>query len=1297
LANAALDDLFYAAGSLSAGLRAYIDIGIPPFAVSYEINSPRVVLISYDSRDPEVPVLGEMVGGILTLNVGDRAPRRLHGDKEDRAEEFFITNKSSGIIIQAFNHENEFPTPVLIVGRAKDRGDVLAMDETLNIPVLFTGGDSIDILTGGAADDTLEGDAGPDKLKGNGGNDTLRGGADNDELNGGDGNDVLDGGDGLDMASWAGSLFPVTIDLRTGTFGGAAAGDTLISIERYAGTGNDDTIDGSEGNDSLLRGLAGNDSIRGHGGDDLLEGGSGDDHVEGGEGNDMIVGGPGADILDGGPGNADVLSYLGALSPVTVSLLTATGTRGDANGDILSNFEILMGSGLPHEEGPVFVSGDVLEGSDNGETIFGMDGADEIRGMGGDDIIHGNHPDAEGSLKIGFDADKINGGAGNDQIFGEGDNDELDGGAGVDSLKGGPGDDHLITFDVLSVDLLDGESGTNRLSADYSDKITPFFFTVGTNNAHKFPDGDEYLNMQTLGTLKSGSGNDVIRLAANAEHAFWNKQIDAGPGDDLIIADHRDFFPGILSRTSDNLAGGPGNDTLSFEQSIGGVTINLGSNATGGMADEITISGFENIIGSNFPDNLTGDTNDNIINPLLSGSSGVDIVNGGAGNDTLRVDFSSDPRVNALGISVTPNFTSGPETFRLGPDWDLSGGPALVGYSSIERFEITGGDADDRIYGEGLGTVGPTSYDDRLIGRGGNDILGSGLGNDYLDGGEGNDDIRAGTGSDIVFAGPGNDIILFEPSSGYGNDFLDAGPGNDTVRDATSPGNDSTSGNASTTFRFDGGPGFDTLRVDLGFMTTGLRIDDSTGPTEIALQNGGYIRGFEYFPALTTGNGNDYVVLSGRRDNTIALRAGNDTINPGLGIDVINGGLAGDDLIILDYSIGDDADAGPMINNGTGRHERRSISSNAVLDSIIANGFERFHVAGTSKNDVITTLDGPDIIRGLGGNDTLNGGNGDDVLDGGPGADRMVGSNNNDTYIVDDPGDVVVEGSGQGTDMVRSGIDYTLPGNVEHLQLIGAATTGTGNTLSNNITGNGRPNVLRGEAGNDVLDGAGTIAKVDRLNGGLGADTFVLGEGSVRYYDDGSTSNPGYNAYAIIEDFIPSQSDRLRLAGNRAEYFLGTSPIAEFPGAAIYHDSNNNAALDAGTDELIAILISTESLTFANTITSANTTQGVDPVATGLTDAIRGTISALDPQRFAVQFEMFESLPAGVTVDIQSSIDLGETYPWQTIATKTGTGAWTGPASVIISAPANGKVTVTVTDVQPVTQFPKNFFRARVR
>src|SRR5690606_2002574 len=116
------------------------------------------------------------------------------------------------------------------------RGDTLQLADDVNVPAFFTGGDGRDILRGGSANDVLEGGDGPDLLNGRAGNDTLRGGSDHDELIAGDGNDHLDGGEGLDTASWQGATIPLVIDLRTALLNGAAAGDTLTSIERYEGT-----------------------------------------------------------------------------------------------------------------------------------------------------------------------------------------------------------------------------------------------------------------------------------------------------------------------------------------------------------------------------------------------------------------------------------------------------------------------------------------------------------------------------------------------------------------------------------------------------------------------------------------------------------------------------------------------------------------------------------------------------------------------------------------------------------------------------------------------------------------------------------------------------------------------------------------------------------------------------------------------------------------------------------------------------------------------------------------------------
>ncbi|MBO3762525.1 hypothetical protein J5J09_22405, partial [Ciceribacter sp. L1K22] len=76
------------------------------------------------------------------------------------------------------------------------------------------------------------------------------------------------------------------------------------------------------------------------------------------------------------------------------------------------------------------------------------------------------------------------------------------------------------------------------------------------------------------------------------------------------------------------------------------------------------------------------------------------------------------------------------------------------------------------------------------------------------------------------------------------------------------------------------------------------------------------------------------------------------------------------------------------------------------------------------------------------------------TLNGGSGADRMEGGSGNDTYYVDNSGDVVVEAANAGTDTVRSSISHTLAANVENLILSGAGNlNGNGNTLANALTG----------------------------------------------------------------------------------------------------------------------------------------------------------------------------------------------------------------------------------------------------
>jgi len=130
-------------------------------------------------------------------------------------------------------------------------------------------------------------------------------------------------------------------------------------------------------------------------------------------------------------------------------------------------------------------------------------------------------------------------------------------------------------------------------------------------------------------------------------------------------------------------------------------------------------------------------------------------------------------------------------------------------------------------------------------------------------------------------------------------------------------------------------------------------------------------------------------------------------------------------------------------------------------------------ISGGAFNDTLIGLGGDDVLNGSGGNDTLIGGDGNDVLRGGTGIDVMVGGTGDDTYYVDNIGDVVTELAGEGTDTVHTTISTTLGDNVENLVSDSAA----GLTL----TGNDLDNMIEGGAGND------------QIQGGAGIDTAIFG------------------------------------------------------------------------------------------------------------------------------------------------------------------------------------------------------------
>jgi serralysin len=187
-----------------------------------------------------------------------------------------------------------------------------------------------------------------------------------------------------------------------------------------------------------------------------------------------------------------------------------------------------------------------------------------------------------------------------------------------------------------------------------------------------------------------------------------------------------------------------------------------------------------------------------------------------------------------------------------------------------------------------------------------------------------------------------------------------------------------------------------------------------------------------------------------------------------------------------------------------------------VFNSLLANGNTASlieNATGGAGTDTLAGNAGANRLDGGAGNDRLEGREGADLLIGGPGADTMIGGTGADSYVVDDPGDLVIEtGSELDTITVEMAAAYILPFGVEILRLGAAGRIGVGNSAANLLFGSANADRLDGGGGADMLEGG---RGNDTLMGGTGADRFVLRCG---------------DGFDHIEDFEPG-SDRLVLTG----------------------------------------------------------------------------------------------------------------------------------------------------------------------
>jgi Ca2+-binding RTX toxin-like protein len=251
---------------LSAGLNAYVSLGIKPFRIRKRFDIARVVLASFESeascgKDDEnptpPPILATLTNGVLQLDTGVE-------------DDFFQVSHQSGaagsetIQVSTSAATQNYGPITQIEANGKVGNDLIQLTSGVLSPATLTGGDGDDILIGGGGDDLLEGGSGVDFLDGGVGNDTIRGNGDEDWLIGGAGADVLEGVDGEDdTASYETAATGILLnlnDLSQST--GDAAGDTFKFIEQYAGSQFDDIFIGDQ-NTNVFSGGGGNDSLKG--------------------------------------------------------------------------------------------------------------------------------------------------------------------------------------------------------------------------------------------------------------------------------------------------------------------------------------------------------------------------------------------------------------------------------------------------------------------------------------------------------------------------------------------------------------------------------------------------------------------------------------------------------------------------------------------------------------------------------------------------------------------------------------------------------------------------------------------------------------------------------------------------------------------------------------------------------------------------------------------------------------------------------------------------------------------------
>ncbi|MBJ7486388.1 M10 family metallopeptidase C-terminal domain-containing protein, partial [Brevundimonas sp.] len=606
------------------------------------------------------------------------------------------------------------------------------------------------------------------------------------------------------------------------------------------------------------------------------------------------------------------------------------------------------------------------------------------------------------------------------------------------------------------------------------------------------------------------------------------------------------------------LDGGAGDDTVTYLDATTGVTVSLATEAlqnTGYSTD--TLISVNRLIGSQFyGDVLTGSAGDDVIDPgsrvaaVFSNAYSLfnanDVINAGAGNDTIRVEGVSNGSVF--------NGEAGDDTINVG--WSGTSFPGLRGNLVAvdgQAVRINGGAGADTI---------------------------TALSHAIIDGGDGDDTISVGIGYPIVtsYVIPTGTDTTVRLTGGAGADtFVISNPIGTAVITDFQAGADRVDLSGSVQAQpptgqifyrvFVGQQGADTVYFASGdFDRVYARLTNvnaASVPGSAYLNNGGstpvvatgpvYVYGTANAETLSgayvygaagndviTGTAGGASLDGGAGDDTLVGGDGDDTLNGGAGKDILRGGLGNDAVLggegndVLQGGAGNDA-----LTGGAGLDTADYSDATAAVTLSLATGTAKGGagsdtlggieaVIGSTFDDTLTGSAAAEIFRGGRGLDTLTGGTGADVF--------AFGAGDSTGTAIDSISDfetgvdrIDLDGAASVT-LVRVSLSSTLvfaDAALQQQTVIGVNAAFPGGSVNGGdvtVSGQAVRVTMIGQSGADILIG-GTLGDqlygfegADILTGGLGADYLSGGGGADRFlyraYADSTTT-----AADVIADF----------------------------------------------------------------------------------------------------------------------------------------------------------------------------------